>query len=152
MNMEIDDSVAGAVEHVFKVMAATYGAAWDRALGIAPSADVKTIWANALGDFTHSQDAKRSIMWALKNLPDDVPNARKFRTLCLSAPKAATPMLPSPTVNPEISAKVFQAFSAAKAMRVDPRDWARRIIADAEAGVKKSPTVLRMAKDALGVA
>jgi hypothetical protein len=33
----------------------------------------------------------------------------------------------------------------------DPKDWARKILGDYAAGVKKSPTVVKMARDALNV-
>lgn len=39
------------IERVFLRLAATYGAAWDRALGQAPIGDVKTVWAHELSAF-----------------------------------------------------------------------------------------------------
>lgn len=145
-------NASAAVDHVFSVMAATYGAAWDRSLGTAPILDVKTIWGDALSDFMHSDDAKRAIVWALKNLPDDVPNARKFRSLCRQAPAKVVPMLPAPVVNPEISAKVLGGLKASAPPKVDHKAWAHRIIERAKSGAKVSPTVLQMASNAIGEA
>lgn len=142
-------SAAAAVDHVFNVMGATYGAAWDRSMGTAPIADVKTAWGEALNDFMHSDDAKKAILWGLKNLPDTVPNARQFRSLCRNAPSKAPVMLPAPTVNPEIAAKVLEGLKANAVGRVDHKAWARKILEDVAAGVKKSPTVVQMAKNAL---
>ena len=142
-------SAAAAVDHVFNVMGATYGAAWDRSMGTAPIADVKTAWGEALNDFMHSDDAKKAILWGLKNLPDTVPNARQFRSLCRNAPSKAPVMLPAPTVNPEIAAKVLEGLKANTVGRVDHKAWARKILDDVDAGVKRSPTVIQMAKNAL---
>jgi len=138
-----------AVDHVFSVMGATYGASWDRSLGTAPITDVKTVWADALSDFLHSDDAKRAILWGLKNLPDSVPNARQFRSLCRAAPSKAPVMLPSPAVNPEIAAKVLEGLKGGSGYRVNHKEWAHVILRDHAAGAKKTPTVLKMARDAL---
>jgi hypothetical protein len=137
---------AAAVDHVFQVMGATYGAAWDRSLGQAPIGDVKTMWGDALADFMHSDDAKRAILWGLKNLPDTVPNSRQFRSLCRNAPSKAPVMLPAPAVNPEIAAKVLGGLKASTLPKVDHKAWAHRIIARHEAGQKISPTVVHMAR------
>lgn len=144
-------SAAEAVDYAFKVLGATYGAAWDRSIGTAPITDVKTIWGEAMADFCHSDDAKRAILWALKNLPDTVPNARQFRTLCRQAPAREVPALPSPKVNPEIAAAVIGGLkaSAPTTSRFDPRAWAKAILASPQG---RSPTAIRMAKDALGPA
>lgn len=147
----IEMSATDAVEHVFRIMASTYGAAWDRSMGTAPVADVKTVWADALSDFCHSKEAKRAIMWALKNLPDTVLNARQFRTLCRQAPSREAPALPLPKVNPEIAAKVIDGLKASNPTtgRMDPRAWAKAILAN-PAG--RTPTVIQMAKRAVGEA
>lgn len=143
---------AAAVDHVFQVMGATYGAAWDRSLGQAPIGDVKTMWGDALADFMHNDDAKRAIVWALKNLPDTVPNSRQFRSLCRQAPAKVVPMLPAPVVNPEIAAKVLGGLKASALPKVDHKAWAHRIIERAKSGAKVSPTVLQMASNAIGEA
>lgn len=141
--------MSAAVEHVFSVMGATYGAAWDRSLGTAPINDVKTIWADALADFTHSDDAKRAIIWGLKNLPDTVPNSRQFRTLCRQAPAKAVVLLPSPTVNTEIAAKVLGGLKAQQVAKFDHKAWARAILRDVQGGLKLNQTVVAMARAAL---
>jgi hypothetical protein len=147
-------SAALAVDHVFKVLGATYGAAWDRSLGNAPIQDVKTVWGDALSDFMHTKDARSAISWALKNLPDTTlpPNSRQFRSLCRNAPSKAPVMLPAPVVNPEIAAKVLEGLSASPVKKEDYRERFRRILADEKAGVRRSPTVLQMARNGLGMA
>lgn len=147
-----NDSSAAAVDHVFMALAAEYGASWDRSLGNAPLADVKTIWGQVLSDFMHTKEAKRAILWGLKNLPDTVVNARQFRTLCRQAPAAAVPQLPAPKVNPEIAAKVLGELKATSVVRVDHKAWAKAILADVKAGIKRNPTSVRFAEQALGVA
>lgn len=142
-------STAAAVDHVFNVLGATYGASWDRSLGTAPIADIKTVWGEALSDFMHSDDAKKAILWALKNLPDTVPNARQFRSLCQKAPSKAPVMLPAPVVNPEIAAKVLHGLKAQTVERFDHKAWARSILLDHKGGLKRTPTVVQMAKNAL---
>lgn len=142
-------SFAAAVDHVFSVMGATYGAAWDRSLGSAPISDVKTIWGDALSDFMHSENAKRAILWGLKNLPDTVPNARQFRSLCRNAPSKEPVMLPAPKVNPEIAAKVLGGLKAHTPAKVDHKEWARTLLDGVAAGMKRSPAVILIAKDAL---
>ena len=142
-------NAAAAVDHVFSVMGATYGASWDRALGTAPISDVKTIWGDALSDFLHTDDAKRAIVWGLKNLPDTVPNSRQFRSLCRTAPSKAPVMLPAPTVNPEIAARVLGGLKVATGEKVDHLAWAKRILANPDG---RTPTVIQMAKNAMGAA
>lgn len=140
-----------AVDYVFKVMFATYGSAWSRAIGDAPIADVKTVWGEVLNDYMGSDEAKRPIMWALNNLPDTVPNSRQFRSLCRNAPSKAPVMLPAPVVNPEIAARVIEGLKAQPVGKVDHKAWARRIIARAKSGERVSPTVLQMAHHPVGV-
>lgn len=138
-------NATAAVDHVFAVLGATYGTAWDRSLGTSPINDVKTVWGDALGDFLHTDDAKRSILWALKNLPDTVPNARQFRTLCRTAPSRQPKMLSAPAANPEIVAKVLGGIRK-NHEKIDFKQWAR-VILDNTKG--RTPTVIQMAKDAL---
>lgn len=146
-----DNSVM-AVDHVFMVLGATYGAAWDRTLGAAPIADVKTAWAFHLGQFTHSPAAKRRIMWALKNLPDTVPNVMVFKSLCRQAPAAELPALPEPKADPTRVASELEKLSSLRQAVPQPAarlDWARRILARLEDGSKISRGAVTMARDAL---
>ena len=53
-----------AVEYIFAQCSATYGAAWDRSLGQAPIADIKTAWLSAVEPFSNSFEASDS---AIKN-------------------------------------------------------------------------------------
>jgi hypothetical protein len=147
-----DDS-ARAVDHVFAVLEATYGPAWDRSKGNAPIGSVKTVWAHHLSEFTHSSAAKHSILWALKNPTDSVPNAMQFRNLCRQAPSRTLDALPAPLPkqNPEMAAKIRDALTATP-QKTDRLDWARRILQTVADGAKRTPTVVKMARDALAAA
>lgn len=141
-----------AVEYVFKILAATYGASWDRSMGTAPLADVKSAWSFALSGYTHSNGAKRSIMWALQNLPERVPNAREFVALCRQAPHHEPVLqLESPVANPERMAIELAKLEPIRHARPteDRGEWARRILRRHESGEKISPTVVQMARDGL---
>lgn len=133
-----------AVAYVFSELAATYGSAWDRSLGQAPIADVKTKWADALESYLHSNEAKKSIMWALNNLPDRVVNAREFRTLCGHAPARVMPALPEPKADPARVAAELAKLGHIRGETVSQpkntmKDWAFRLKARKEAGEKISP-------------
>lgn len=143
-----------AVDHVFSVLAATYGSAWDKSLGQAPIADVKTIWANMLDGFMHSESAKKSILWALKNLPERVPNSIQFRDLCRQSPAQETKLLPEPKADPErVKAELAKLAplreKAKEPVNHDFKAWAKAIVANPKG---RTPTVIAMAKKALEAA
>lgn len=140
---------AATVEYVFQVLAATYGESWNRSLGKAPITDVMTVWGNALESASHSKAARKSIAWALQNLPDRCPNAMEFRSLCRSAPAAEAVALPPPKVNPEIAAKVLSGISRTSA-KGDEKNWARAILRDYQAGIQRNLCSVQMARNALG--
>ena len=145
------DDAAKAVDHVFAVLEATYGAAWARTLGTAPIGTIKTVWAFQLGQFTHTNAAKRSIVWALKNLPDAAPSAMQFRNLCRSAPGAPAVLeLPRPPQNPAIVSAIVNGLKASPVV-VGPKDWAHRIIAKHAAGSHVNAYPLRAAREVCGL-
>ena len=148
------ENAAMAVDHVFAVLAATYGAAWGRSLGDSPLSDVKTAWAYQLSQFTHSKPAKRAILWALQNLPDTVPSAMQFRNVCRLAPSPKVLALPEPKADPErLAAEVAKLAPLRDKLTATPtfdfKDWAKRLIANPEGATQTS---LQMARNALGMA
>ncbi len=146
-----DDS-ARAVDHVFAVLEATYGPAWDRSKGAAPIGTIKTVWAFQLGNFTHTNAAKRNILWALKNLPDAPPNAIQFRSLCRSAPGVAAALeLPRPPQDPAVVSAIVGGLKA-KTVINGMKDWAYRLRARHDAGEKLNPNQIRCYQEAIGVA
>jgi hypothetical protein len=143
-----------AVDHVFAVLAAAYGSAWDRSLGKAPLSDTKTVWASKLDAYLGSDASKRRILWALKNLPvsDTPPNAMQFSALCAAAPEQVMPALPEPKADPARLAAELEKLAplrqsiAAPSVGVDFRAWARRILANPAMATQTS---LQMARNAL---
>lgn len=107
------------------------------------------VWDAALSRFTPDvieAGAKR----LMAESPEFAPNLPQLEKVCEAitprktyAEEAGLPRLPAPA--PAEPMKV--SFD----MRGDGKDWARRILANHRAGFKKSPTVLQMASDALGV-
>lgn len=141
-----------AVDRIFSRLSATYGAAWDRAMGSAPLDDVKAAWAHELSGFAaRLQD----VAWALEHLPERCPNVIEFRNLCRQAPAPELPRLESPKADP---ARVAEAMQKLAPLRVQQgaactanKDWAHRILARAEAGERITPYSLMSARMALGL-
>lgn len=140
-----------AIERLFHRLKATYGEDWERHWSSIPMSDVKTSWAHELGSVP-----LESIAWALENLPERCPNAIQFKLLCRSAPAPAVELLPLPKADPErVKAELAKLRPVEKPNPENnlyyQKDWARRILASKSGGLPVNPTVLRMAKDALGV-
>lgn len=142
-----------AIDRLFKRLGATYGARWDASLGQTPITDVKTVWAHELSAFANNL---HRIAWALENLPERCPNAIEFKNLCRQAPAPVVELrIDAPKADP---ARVAAELAKLGHVRVAPmqnrgnRDWAHRIIQRHADGAKVTPTVLRMAKDAIGEA
>ena len=135
------------VDKIFTKLTLVYGrdflSRWE---GIA-IADVKTDWAHELSGF---ENWPEGIAHALQHLPSTkTPTVYEFRDLAHKCERAKHIELPSPKADPAIVAMVKQKLSA-PVKAVGRLDWATRIIERNEQGAKISPTVLRMAKDALG--
>ena len=141
-----------AVDRLFERLTATYGAQWLRMWDGVPIQDVKTAWAHELAGFAGRLD---SLAWALENLPPKVPNVIEFKALCRQAPRPPEQQLPAPRPDPERLAaelaKLADVKKAAKASAqlVDPKGWAKAIMARHAAGEKLNMTSLRFAREAL---
>ncbi len=140
-----------AIDRLFERLATTYGAQWTRQWQDVPMADVKTAWAHELDVFSGSL---HRLAWALENLPARCPNVIEFKNLCRQAPAPDVPRLPEPKANPERLtvelSKLGQLRS--KVLSTNPTgrlDWARAIVARHSACERVTPTVLKIAKDAL---
>lgn len=113
---------------------------------------VKSDWMHELSGF---EKAPHAIAFALANLPERAPNIVEFRNLCRQAPAAEVPALPEPKADPaRVAAELaklgpFRERLAAAAPTDDFKAWAKRLVANPE---MTTPTTLRMAKDALGIA
>lgn len=137
-----------AIDRIFQRMAATYGAAWDRALGSAPISDIKTVWASELSGFeTRLQD----IAWAFENLPDRVPNVVEFKKLCRAAPATEVPQVEAPKADPErLREELAKLGQIAKKPAKHDLDWARAIMNRVQAGDRVNTYTRWSAEVALG--
>jgi len=140
------------VDRIFKRLATTYGAAWDRSIGQSPIVDVKTTWAHELAGFLQNRAAMQSIAWALENLPEKYPNVIEFKNLCRRAPAAEVPKLPEPKADAQrVAAELAKLAPIAaqigeQAERKDCKAWARDILANPRLS---TPTAVNMARNAL---
>ncbi len=137
------------IEYIFSRLTVRYGRAflarWD-VEGIDRNL-VKADWAKELAGFANWTEA---IDHALDNLPadDKPPTVNEFKAACFRAPKPDRPALPAPKADP--------ARAKAELGKVDRvlkpgsrfTDWIHRGLVDLQAGVKKSPTVERMIRQA----
>lgn len=142
------------IERLFARLGATYGAAWERAMGSVPTADVKTVWANELDGFSGKLHA---IAWALENLPERCPNVIEFRNLCRRAPAPDVPALPLSRPDPqrlrtelEKLAPVLHASRQACAA-ADPKAWAKRLRDRHASGAQLRPVQIDAYRAALGL-
>jgi len=138
-----------AVDYIFTQCAATYGAEWDRAIGKAPIADIKTAWLNAIAPFANS---KKRILWALQNLPDRAPNPIQFKHLCYQAPTTENLALPEPKADPERVAAEFSKLAPLRcSLLVDHKAWAKTLQARDASGESINTNQRRCYKAALGL-
>jgi hypothetical protein len=137
------------IDRLFERLSMTYGIAWDNSLGSAPLNEIKSYWMHELSGFLKSKESMMSISWALDHLPERPPNLVQFKNLCYQAPAVERPQLPSPPADPERVKQELAKLGAMNKSKSDPKDWARKILGDYDAGVKKSPTVVQMARNAL---
>lgn len=112
---------------------------------------VKSEWAHELAVFERAPNA---IAFALSNLPERAPNVANFKALCRQAPATEDVALPAPKADPVRMRAELEKLSILKTTTVKAgnRDWAHAILKRLEDGAKISPTVVQMAKQALGAA
>lgn len=146
-----------AIDRIFDRLTAAYGRQFlDLYADIDPGS-VKTAWCHELDAFGDSAAGLRRIAWALDNLPDRAPNAIQFRSLCRQAPVETPAPLPAPVANPErMRAELEKLGHKPRAQRIhaaglDPKAWARRLVARHAGGDKIRPICLLFAQQALGL-
>jgi hypothetical protein len=139
------------IDRLFERLSLTYGNAWQTSLGTAPLNEIKTFWLHELAGFMKSKESMMAISWALNNLPERPPNLVQFKNLCFQAPAVEKLQLPAPPADPARVSKELSKLADMRitTKRVDPKEWARKILGDYAAGAKKSPTVVEMARNAL---
>lgn len=122
------------VERIFKKLSVTFGRDFlGRYEGI-PLMDVKTDWAHELSGFENHPEA---IKHALQNInPNKPPTVYEFRNVCAAAPKLAAIDLPRPPQDPAIVAAIVSGIKAKAATPNGMKDWAHRLKARHDAGIK----------------
>lgn len=138
------------VDRIFTKLTLIYGrdfmARWE---GL-EVADVKADWAHELAGFQRFPDG---IKHAIEHLPPGKPpTVREFRELARKAPPPEFKALPAPQADPAVVEQTMAAAVRAVGQPVhDPKEWARRILREHDAGVKVRPIRLRFAREALGL-
>lgn len=135
------------IEKIFSKLTLNYGVDFlARYKGI-PIMDVKTDWSGQLAGMNGP-----AIAHALACLPDRAPTAQQFKNLCLTAPQPEFAKLAAPSAkqDPAVVAAVMTGLRA-PVPGIGPRDWAKAKLRQIEEGVKVSPGVAIMARDALGL-
>lgn len=142
-----------AIDRLFGRLAATYGKQFMNMYDGIDENAVKSAWAHELAGYANTLHC---VAWALEHLPERAPNAVAFKALCRAAPAAPVKQIEAA---PADKARVDAELSKLGQLRArvvvnrgsnDGRAWARRIVAESNAGFRKTPTVLRFAKEALG--
>lgn len=153
------------VDRIFEKLTLVYGQTFLARWRDVDLNAVKSDWAHELAGFA-PRDGEASagsagaaaIAYALANLdPATPPTVLQFRALARRAPAPELPRLPEPKADPDRVAAELAKLAHVKtgmpsaASMVDHKAWAKRILADVQAGVRRNPTSVRMTKDALGV-
>lgn len=138
------------VDRIFDKLTITYGQTFLRRWQDIDMNSVKSDWAHELAGFAQHP---RAIAWALQNLPTDKPpTVLEFRAMARKAPAEDVPRLDAPKADPERVARELRKLAPIRQARTatsDGRDWARRLLKGVAAGDKRSPAVVKMARDAL---
>ena len=132
------------VEKLFRKLSARYGKAFLGQYDGVALEDVMADWAEELGGFGTRPEA---LAHAIANLPERAPNVAQFRALCVGAPSAAPALPPVPADPARVQAELAK-FNRTAQPTDRYTDWIRRGLADLEAGIKRSPSVVRMIREA----
>lgn len=136
------------IDRIFDKLTLTYGQAFLARWRDVDMDAVRADWAHELSGF---QQHPQAIAWGLQNLPDaKPPTVLEFRSLCRKTPAEVVPQLPAPKADPaRVAAELARLAPMRTAPPVDHQAWARRILANFEAGGRVAPCTLRFAREAL---
>lgn len=135
------------IDRIFEKLTLVYGQEFlNRWKGV-PIDEVKMDWAHELGGLKEQPEA---VTWALRHLPTErPPTVLQFREICRRAPDPERPRLSQPkadSLRVQTEIAKLRASLSASIVAANPTDWAHRILAEHEAGVLKTSTVLAMAR------
>jgi hypothetical protein len=139
------------VDKIFDKLSLTYGQQFLNRWRDIDLNKVKSDWMHELSVFSQSPSR---ISFALSNLPEYPPSVIEFKNLCRQAPAPDVVALPEPPADPDrLRFELAKLSPVTEQMRTakkhDPKAWARKIIAEQKAGIRKNPASLQMAKNAL---
>lgn len=138
------------VDRIFDKLTLVYGQSFLRRWADIDLAAVKADWAHELAWYAQQPS---SIAWALQNLPaDKPPTVLEFRAIARKAPVEPAPRVEAPKADPErVAAELGKLGPLLERKGDDGKDWARRLVARADAGEKLRPISVRFAREALGL-
>lgn len=142
-----DEVVSG----IFAKLAIRYGAVWLRQWDGVDMAFVQDDWKDELSGFSSNLEPLR---YALRNLPERCPNVTQFKALANQCPAPEFKQLPAPVASKAVVAEQIAKQAGLKHSEDwrDPKSWARRHVANHEAGRWVRPISLQFARQALGIA
>ena len=119
------------IERLFARLLARYASKWVNHYSGIDADAVKADWAMVLDGLSHG-----ALMYGLDNLPDYIPTATQFRDICrryVPAVKALPEPLPEPDLE-RLEREFRRLGELAAQAKKDPRGWAKRLKARADAG------------------
>lgn len=135
------------VEKIFLKLTLTFGRDFTDRWDESSLQAVKEDWAHELRGLQQNPGA---IAYGLENcLAGKPPTVQEFKMVCARRPEAS-PMLPSPVVDPVIAASVLEGLRAQKQAEAGMKDWAWRLKARHVAGDKLSRYQIFCYQTALG--
>ncbi|CAN7408777.1 hypothetical protein LJR074_002587 [Acidovorax sp. LjRoot74] len=115
------DQAPDFVVQIHSALAVRYGRRW---LAMWAGLDMELVradWRRVLRDYAANPTA---VMHALDNLPEHVPTASDFRTLCASGPRPAWQPLPPPVTSAQGKAVMRELLARLQApSETQPKAW-----------------------------
>ena len=136
------------IDAIFARLTVRYGSAF---LGRWNGIDMELVKADWAEELAGLENWPEAIKHALDTLPagKPAPTVNEFKAACLRAPKPDRKALPEPVADPARVKSEMAKLEQRKPVGINVyTDWIRRGLSDLQAGVKRSPTVERIVRDA----
>lgn len=138
------------VKKIFQKLTLTYGREFtDRWVGI-PIEEVQDDWAHELRGFAQNPDAiKHGLEHSIGGKP---PTVQDFKAACARHVAVPIVMIEAPADPARVAAELKKLEQVRRpSYEYDFKGWAKTILRDNENGVRTTPTVMSMARRALGL-